>query len=42
MLVAANPDTERLVLSAAQLDTLKCHPGDTVRLVRLCAEEKTV
>ncbi len=26
---------------AAQLDALKCHAGDRVRLVRLCAEEKT-
>ena len=42
MLVTANPDTEQLVLSAAQLDVLKCQPGDKVRLVRLCAEEKTV
>ena len=32
----------RLVLTAAQLDALKCHAGDKVRLVRLCAEEKTV
>ncbi|MDA5092435.1 hypothetical protein PGN04_32250, partial [Klebsiella quasipneumoniae subsp. quasipneumoniae] len=23
------------------LDALKCHAGDRVRLVRLCAEEKT-
>ncbi len=42
MLVTANPDTERLVLSAAQIDVLKCQPGDRVRLVRLCAEEKSV
>ncbi|MBE0074463.1 arginine N-succinyltransferase, partial [Citrobacter freundii] len=30
-----------LVLTAAQLDALKCHAGDHVRFVRLCAEEKT-
>lgn len=40
MLIYADPATERLVLSAAQLDALKCHPGDKVRLVRLCAEDK--
>lgn len=28
-------------LMQAQLDALKCHAGDRVRLVRLCAEEKT-
>jgi len=41
MLVHANPKCERLVLTAAQLDALKCSAGDTVRLVRLCPEEKT-
>lgn len=41
MLVNANPDTERLLLSAAQMDALKCRAGEKVRLVRLCAEEKT-
>ena len=41
MLVRADPDTQRLVLTAAQLDALKCHAGDHVRFVRLCAEEKT-
>ncbi|WP_313063466.1 arginine N-succinyltransferase [Atlantibacter hermannii] len=40
MLIRANPDTPRLVLAAATLDALKCQPGDTVRLVRLCPEEK--
>ena len=40
MLIYADPATERLVLSAAQLDALKCHPGDKIRLVRLCAEDK--
>ncbi len=40
MLIYAEPNTERLVLSAAQLDALKCKAGDSVRLVRLCAEEK--
>ena len=40
MLIRANPDTPRLVLDAATLDALKCQPGDTVRLVRLCPEEK--
>lgn len=42
MLVRADPNTQRLVLTAAQLDALKCHAGDRVRFVRLCAEEKTV
>ncbi|MGM1299478.1 arginine N-succinyltransferase, partial [Enterobacter hormaechei] len=41
MLVRTNPSCERLVLTAAQLDALKCNAGDTVRLVRLCPEEKT-
>ncbi|WP_313109199.1 arginine N-succinyltransferase [Atlantibacter sp.] len=40
MLIRANPDTPRLVLDAATLDALKCQAGDTVRLVRLCPEEK--
>ncbi|ENU7853907.1 arginine N-succinyltransferase [Escherichia coli] len=41
VLVRTDPATERLILTAAQLDVLKCHAGDRVRLVRLCAEEKT-
>ncbi|EAV1201704.1 arginine N-succinyltransferase [Salmonella enterica subsp. enterica serovar Denver] len=41
-LVRADPQTSRLILTAAQLDALKCRAGDHVRLVRLCAEEKTV
>lgn len=41
MLIKADPATERLLLTPAELDALKCQPGDTVRLVRLCAEEKT-
>ena len=41
MLVRTNPTCERLVLTAAQLDALKCNAGDKVRLVRLCPEEKT-
>lgn len=40
MLINVDPNSERLVLSAAQRDALKCNPGDKVRLVRLCAEEK--
>ncbi len=40
VLVRTDPATERLILTAAQLDALKCHAGDRVRLVRLCAEEK--
>jgi arginine N-succinyltransferase len=40
LLVHADPDTERLVLSARELDALKCHAGDQVRLVRLIPEEK--
>ena len=39
-LINVDPNSERLVLSAAQRDALKCNPGDKVRLVRLCAEEK--
>ena len=42
MLVRADPNTQRLVLTAAQLDALKCRAGDRVRFVRLCAEEKTL
>jgi len=42
MLIQADPQTTRLVLTAAQLDALKCHAGDPVRLVRLCPEEKKV
>lgn len=41
MLVHADPHTERLVLTARELDALKCHAGDRVRLVRLSPEEKT-
>lgn len=41
MLVQADPHCMRLVLTVAQLDALKCHAGDPVRLVRLCPEEKT-
>ena len=41
MLVYADPESDRLVLSARELDALKCHAGDHVRFVRLCAEEKT-
>ena len=41
MLVRTNPKCERLVLTAAELDALKCNAGDTVRPVRLCPEEKT-
>ena len=40
MLVHADPESDRLVLSARELDALKCHPGDQIRLVRLCPEEK--
>jgi len=40
MLIAADPQCERLILTASQMDALKCHAGDRVRLVRLCAEEK--
>ncbi len=40
-LVRADPRTSRLVLTAAQLDALKCRAGDHVRLVRL-ALRKTV
>jgi len=41
MLINVDPQTERLLLSAGELDALKCQPGDSVRLVRLCAEEKS-
>ncbi len=40
ILVHADPDSETLLLSARELDTLKCHPGDRVRMVRLIPEEK--
>ncbi|WP_421672306.1 arginine N-succinyltransferase [Raoultella terrigena] len=40
MLVQADPDTDRLLLSARELDALKCHPGDRIRMVRLIPEEK--
>ncbi|MWL74106.1 arginine N-succinyltransferase, partial [Escherichia coli] len=40
-LIRVDPDCERLVLTAAQLDALKCHAGDRIRMVRLCPEEKT-
>lgn len=40
MLVHADPETDRLMLSARELDALKCHVGELVRLVRLCPEEK--
>lgn len=40
-LIRVDPDCERLVLTPAQLDALKCRAGDRVRMVRLCAEEKT-
>ncbi|PLL13789.1 arginine N-succinyltransferase, partial [Klebsiella michiganensis] len=34
MLVHADPEIDRMVLSARELDALKCHPGDQIRLVR--------
>ncbi len=40
-LVCVDPECERLVLTAAQLDALKCRAGDRIRMVRLCPEEKT-
>ena len=40
-LIRVDPDCERLVLTPAQLDALKCRAGDRIRMVRLCAEEKT-
>jgi arginine N-succinyltransferase len=42
MLVHANPHCKHLSLTAAQLDALKCHVGDHVRIVRLCPEEKKI
>ncbi len=42
MLVAADPHCDKLLLNAQQLDALKCHAGDNVRLVRLCPEEKKI
>lgn len=42
MLAAANPDGEKLLLNAQQLDALKCRPGDSVRVVRLCPQEKKI
>ena len=41
MLIETDPHTQRLVLSAAQLDALKCRAGEQVRIVRLSPEEKT-
>lgn len=40
LLVHADPHTDRLLLSARELDALKCHVGDRVRLVGLIPEEK--
>ena len=40
MLVHADPQADVLRLNAEQSDALNCHPGDAVRLVRLCPEEK--
>ncbi len=40
-LVRVDSECERLVLTAAQLDALKCRAGDRIRMVRLCPEEKT-
>lgn len=40
MLVAADPESDRVLLNAQQRDALKCQAGDSVRLVRLCPEEK--
>ena len=40
MLAYADPDSDRLPLNGQQLDALKCHPGEKIRLVRLCPEEK--
>ncbi|MDU1083807.1 MAG: arginine N-succinyltransferase, partial [Leclercia adecarboxylata] len=40
-LIRVDPDCERLVLTPAQLDALKCRAGDRIRMVRLCPEEKT-
>lgn len=40
MLVHADSDSDRLLLSARELDALKCHPGDRIRMVRLIPEEK--
>ncbi len=43
MLVRADPDTQRLVLTAAQLDALKCHAGDHVRFcASLCRGENSM
>lgn len=42
MLIKADPKGEKLVLDAATADALKCANGDTVRVVRLCPEEKKV
>ena len=41
LLVHADPDGDTLTLSARELDMLKCHAGDQVRMVRLIPEEKT-
>ena len=41
LLVHADPYGDTLTLSARELDMLKCHAGDQVRMVRLIPEEKT-
>ena len=41
VLVRTDPATERLILTAAQLDAPQMPRRDRVRLVRLCAEEKS-
>ncbi|TLV16794.1 arginine N-succinyltransferase [Klebsiella indica] len=41
ILVHADPDSHRVALNPREQDALKCRAGDQIRLVRLCAEEKT-
>ncbi|WP_130834889.1 arginine N-succinyltransferase [[Erwinia] mediterraneensis] len=39
-LLPADMRSDRIVLSAAQAEALKCQPGDSLRVVSLCPEEK--
>ncbi|WP_312240477.1 arginine N-succinyltransferase [Pantoea sp.] len=39
-LLPADTRSDRIVISTAQADALKCQPGDSLRVVSLCPEEK--
>ena len=42
LLLPADPRSDRLCVPAAAADILGCQPGDTLRVVPLCSEEKKV